>query len=162
MAKLRANSVRERRPEVARKLGQIVPRGVNRWLVRVSLGRDQATGRRRYLNRTIAGSHRTAQQFLSTELLARAESREVVGGGNVPLNQYLDRWLALAARPRLRAKTYADYSALLVRYIRPVLGGVTLANLKPLEIQATYQSMLGRKLSPRTVQGERWRHGPSA
>ncbi|WP_109488526.1 tyrosine-type recombinase/integrase [Occallatibacter savannae] len=68
------------------------------------------------------------------------------------LNEYLDRWLHLAARPRLRAKSYADYAALLARYIRPSLGGHTLQDLKPLEIQATYQSMLDRKLSPRTIQ----------
>ncbi|WP_109488525.1 hypothetical protein [Occallatibacter savannae] len=59
---------------MARKLGQIIPRGTNRWLVRVSLGRDQATGRRRYLNRTVTGPQRRAQQFLSTELLARSET----------------------------------------------------------------------------------------
>jgi integrase len=73
-------------------------------------------------------------------------------GGEMTLNEYLDRWLKLAARPRLRPKSYADYAALLARYVRPMHGGVTLTNLEPLDIQTTYQSMLDRKLSPRTIQ----------
>jgi integrase len=135
---------------VARKLGQIIPRGDNRWLVRVSLGRDHATGRRRYLNRTVSGSHRKAQQFLSAQLVERAESRELVGA-EVTLNQYLDRWLSLAAKPRLRPKSYADYAALLARYIRPALGCFKLNQLTPLDIQSAYHQMLERKLSSRTV-----------
>jgi integrase len=135
---------------VARKLGQIIPRGDNRWLVRVSLGRDHATGRRRYLNRTISGSHRKAQQFLSAQLLSREESRELVGA-EMTLNQYLDRWLSLAARPKVRPKSYADYAALLARYVRPSLGTFKLNQLTPLGIQSAYHQMLERKLSSRTV-----------
>ena len=51
------------------------------------------------------------------------------------LNQYLDRWLELAARPKLRAKSYRDYRALLARYIRPALGERRLLSLTPLDIQ---------------------------
>jgi len=135
---------------VTRKLGQIIPRGKDRWMVRISLGCDQATGRRRYFNRTVTGSHRSAQQFLSAQILERAESRELVGG-DLPLNQYLDRWLTLAAKPRVRAKTFRDYESMLARYIRPVLGTSSLGQLAPLYIQSAYQEMLERKLSPRTV-----------
>jgi len=38
---------------LARKTGQIVGRGRHRWLVRVFLGRDRETRRRRYLSRTV-------------------------------------------------------------------------------------------------------------
>ena len=135
---------------MARKLGQIIPRGDNRWLVRVSLGRDSSTGSRRYLNRTVSGSHRRAQQFLSRQLLERAENVDV-DGAEINLNAYLDRWLTLAAKPKLRSKSYRDYASLLERYIRPALGTCTLRELKPLTIQAVYHAMDQRKLSPRTV-----------
>lgn len=145
-----ANCVLEGSGAMARKLGQIIPRGKDRWLDRVSFGRAEATGRRRYLNQALSGSHRKAQQFLSAQLLERAESRELVGS-EMTLNLYLDRWLSLAAQPRLRAKSYADYVALLTRYIRPTLGGSKLNQLTPLGIQSAYHQMLERKLSPRTV-----------
>jgi len=135
---------------VARKLGQIVARGDNRWLVRVSLGRDRATGRRRYLNRTILGSHRKAQQFLSWQLLEHAKAGEL-RGAETTLNAFLDQWLRLAAEPKVRPKTYRDYASLLERYIKPVIGHFTLQQLKPLDIQFVYRRMLDLELSARTV-----------
>jgi len=101
---------------LARKNGQIIARGAGRWLVRVSLGRDRETGRRRYLNQTIRGGFRAAQRYLNLRLEERC------GGGGLEgerltLNQYLDRWLELAARPRLRTKSYRDYKALLGRTV---------------------------------------------
>jgi hypothetical protein len=46
---------------MARKVGQIIARGDRRWLIRVYLGRDHETKKRRYHNRTIHGSMRDAQ-----------------------------------------------------------------------------------------------------
>jgi integrase len=63
----------------------------------------------------------------------------------------LDHWLKTAVRPKVRAKTYGDYAAMLRRYIRPAIGTKILASLSPLEIQAVYQVMIDRKLSARTV-----------
>lgn len=135
---------------MARKLGQIVPRGENRWLVRVSLGRDPETRRRKYHNRTISGSLRTVQRFLNSRLEEREEVKKFPGS-DLTLSQYLDRWLTLAARPRLRAKSYLDYQALVARYIRPILGERVLASLAPLDFQAIYHGMRESGLSSRTI-----------
>jgi len=43
------------------------------------------------------------------------------------LNEYLDRWLETAAKPRLREKSYRSYESLLRRYVRPALGDRNLA-----------------------------------
>ena len=43
------------------------------------------------------------------------------------LNEFLDRWLELCAKRRLRAKSFRDYEGLLRRYMRPVLGTKELA-----------------------------------
>ena len=53
---------------MARKTGQIVGRGRQRWLVRVFLGRDRETRRRRYLSRTVHGPVRQAQSYLNKVL----------------------------------------------------------------------------------------------
>ena len=67
------------------------------------------------------------------------------------LNQYLDRWLELCAKPRLRAKSLKDYQGLLRRYVRPGLGPKTLASISAFDIQTLYGDLLVRHLSARSV-----------
>ena len=64
---------------LARRVGQIVSRGRQRWLVRVFLGRDRETRRRRYHNRTIHGSARRAQEYLTRMLRERDLGRGLEG-----------------------------------------------------------------------------------
>lgn len=135
---------------MSRKVGQIISRGAGRWLLRVYLGRDRETGKRIYYNRTIYGSLRNAQAYLTEKLHQRDLSRGVEPF-QVTVDEFLDHWLKTAAKPKVRAKTYGDYAAILRRYIRPMLGAKMLTSLSPLEIQAAYQMMIDRKLSARTV-----------
>jgi hypothetical protein len=48
-------------------------------------------------------------------------------GAKITLNEYLDRWLETAVKPRVREKTCQDYDGMLRRYIRPGLGETVLA-----------------------------------
>jgi len=67
------------------------------------------------------------------------------------LDEFLDKWLDVAARPRLREKTFEDYKELLARYVRRPLGAHRLANIHALDIQGLYSEMLSKGLSARTV-----------
>ena len=111
---------------LARKTGQIVGRGRHRWLVRVFLGRDRETRKRCYHNRIVHGPVRHAQTYLNKVLRDRDLGRQV-DGADITLNEYLDRWLETAAKPRLREKSYRSYESLLRRYVRPSLGARNLA-----------------------------------
>ena len=133
-----------------RRLGQIVSRGRQCWLVRVFLGRDRETRRRRYHNRTIHGSARRAQEYL-TRMLRERDLGRGLEGSEITLNEFLDWWLETAAKPKLRQKSYRSYESLLRRYIRPVLGVKILATITPLDVQAACQQMVDRGLSSRTV-----------
>jgi integrase len=135
---------------MARKVGQIIARGDRRRLIRVYLGRDHQTKKRTYHNRTIHGSMREAQGYLTRKLRERDLGRDLEGT-KITLNEYLDRWLETAAEPRVRPKTFQDYQGMLRRYVRPVLGDRVLAVLRPLDLQAMYQHMSERGLSARTV-----------
>jgi integrase len=135
---------------MSRKVGQIIARGERRWLVRVYLGRDLQTRKRTYHNRTIYGSLRYAQAYLTRRLHERDLSRGVEGL-QCTVNEFLDHWLKTGVEPKVRGKTYSDYAAMLRRYIRPAIGTRILASLSPLEIQSAYQIMIDRKLSARTV-----------
>jgi hypothetical protein len=50
---------------MARKVGQVIARDDGRWLIRVYLGRDHETNKRKYHNRTIHGPMRDAQAYLT-------------------------------------------------------------------------------------------------
>jgi len=135
---------------MARKVGQIIARGDRRWLIRVYLGRDHQTKKRNYHTRTIHGSMREAQAYLTRKLRERDLGRDLEGA-RITLNEYLDRWLGTAVGPGVRPKTFQDYHGMLHRYVRPVLGKRVLAALRPLDLQAMYQHMTERGLSARTI-----------
>jgi integrase len=135
---------------MARKVGQIIARGDRRWLIRVYLGRDLGTNKRKYHNRTIHGPMREAQAYLTRRLRERELGRDLEGA-KITLNEYLDRWVETAVKPRVREKTCQDYEGMLRRYVRPDLGERLLTALRPLDLQTTYQQMMQRGLSARTV-----------
>lgn len=97
---------------MARKVGQIVRRGARTWLVRVYNGRDPESKKRKYLNKTVRGGLRDAQSHLNKMLGERDRGRNL-DSSKQTLNQYLDRWLEVCAKPRLRAKSFQDYEGLL-------------------------------------------------
>ena len=81
---------------MARKVGQIIARGDRRWLIRVYLGRDHETKKRNYHNRTIRGSMREAQAYLTTKLRERDLGRDLEEP-KIPLNDHSAATIALAA-----------------------------------------------------------------
>jgi integrase len=135
---------------MARKTGQIIRRGPNTWLVRIYVGRNPETGKRQYIGKTIQGGLRAAQAHLNRMLGERDLGRNIRSSRQT-LDQYLDHWLEISAQPRLRAKSFRDYSGLLARYVRPRLGASPLGELTSAEIQTLYSELLNRPLSARTI-----------
>lgn len=70
------------------------------------------TKKRNYHNRTIRGSMREAQAYLTKKLRERDLGRDLEGA-KITLNEYLDRWLETAVKPRVRPKTCQDYDGIL-------------------------------------------------
>lgn len=128
--------------------GQIVKRGEGTWVVRIFLGRDG--GRRRYMNRTVHGTRKDAER-VRTALMRERDLGTLAEPCRLSLNDYLDQWLEKSAKPRVRERTFTDYSELLERYIRKPLGGRQLHRITPLDIQGVYAGMLAKGLSARTV-----------
>ena len=97
--------------------GQIIARSPTTWLLRIYQGREPATEKRRYLNKTVQGERSAAEAELA-RLLSQIPPRPRASSS---LDQYLDWWLYAAVDGRLRAKTARDYRTLLARYVRPEL-----------------------------------------
>ncbi len=129
--------------------GQIINRGKRTWLVRVFMGRD-GDGKRRYLNKTINGNKKDAQDWLS-ETLTKISTGAFIAPTRETVSEYLDKWLETAARPRVRESTFEDYKDIIDRYIRPAFGERRLSDLRPLDIQTLYSEMQARGLSARSV-----------
>ena len=132
---------------MARKVGEIVGRGRQTWLVRAYNGHDLETKKRKYLNQTIHGGLRDAQAHLNKMLGERDRGRNL-DSPRQTLNQFLDRWLEVCSRPRLRPKSLRDYEGLMRRYVRPTLGAKTLATVSAFDIQVLYRDMLDRSCRP--------------
>lgn len=69
----------------------------------------------------------------------------------ITVDEYLNKWLELAAKPRLRERTLDDYEEKLNRYVRPVIGAQKVSDVRSLDVQGVYSLMAGRSLSPRTI-----------
>lgn len=121
--------------------GQIVARGERRWLVRVFLGRDAATGRRRYHNHMVSGPKKDAERYLNAALRSK-DLGTFAEPTRTTLDAYLDRWLeeAIKVRPRTRQ----DYEQILRLYVRPVLGPRRLDRLTPLDVQGVVNDLAAR------------------
>ncbi|HQU85555.1 MAG TPA: tyrosine-type recombinase/integrase [Pyrinomonadaceae bacterium] len=129
--------------------GQIVKRGDNKWLVRIYIGRG-ANNKRKYQNKLIHGTKKDAQTYLNARLREK-DLGILAESANLTLNDFLDRWLETAVKPRVSLRTADNYRFLLDKYIREPLGNIKLENLSTMEIQKTYAEMQSRGLTARTV-----------
>jgi integrase len=130
--------------------GQLTQRSPNRWKVQVFLGRN-ANGKRQFFTKTIQGNKKAAQEFLTEKLREKDLGHLVIDADSSTLDEYLDRWLQAAAKPRVRLRTHYEYQQLLRRYVRPALGSRKLSSITPLDIQTLYSRLLEKGLSARTV-----------
>ncbi len=129
--------------------GQIRKRGDRTWLVRVYLGRDPATGSRKWFSKTVHGTRKDAESVLHRLLRDRDVGRLTLPSG-ITLSEFVERWLEDAAQ-RVRPKTLDWYGATLRRWVLPGLGDLRLRDITPLHIYRLYQGLLARGVSGTSV-----------
>jgi integrase len=69
--------------------GQIIKRGDRTWVVRIFMGRD-GNGKRRYLNKTVRGTKKEADTYLS-KTLTEISAGTFVEASPVTVSDYLDK-----------------------------------------------------------------------
>lgn len=131
--------------------GQIIKKGDRKWLVRVFLGRDGQSGKKRYFNKQVTGSKKDAQNYLN-RVLSSIDEGVFVPPSKETIGEYLDEWLKNSARQKWSDRTYRDYTYYIDRHVRPALGLRKLSALQPLDIQELYTAMATKGLSPRSIQ----------
>lgn len=119
--------------------GQIIKRGERSWLIRIFMGRD-ANGKQSFHRKTVHGTKKDVETYRN-KVLREKDLGTFFEPASLSVKEYLDKWLQTAARPRLRARTFVDYSEVLKRYVSPVLGEKRLYDIRPLDIQNLYAAM---------------------
>ncbi len=129
--------------------GQIIPRGKRTWLVRVHLGRDPQTGKRKYKGYTVHGTKRDAQAFLS-KLVTEIEGGTYVEPTKLTVREWLEKWLESYARPNVEPTTFETYSYA-TKHILHAFGNCPLQRLTPVHVQELYAKLKAAGLAYWTI-----------
>jgi integrase len=130
--------------------GYVRKRGKDSYSIAVSLGRDPATGKYKYVWVGVKGNKREAERRLS-ELLHRLDTGAFVSPSKTTVADYLRRWLQEYVRPNLSPRGFERYESIARVHLIPSLGAIALTQLRPEHLQRHYASKLNEGLSPRSV-----------
>jgi integrase len=119
------------------------------WELRVDLGTDPITGKRKQLSRTFRGPARAADQALRDLVDQQAPSRS--DGVGATFGQLLDQWLEECERLELSPTTLRNYRVQVEHTIRPALGKVQLNRLTAKNLDALYGAMKEDGKSAKTI-----------
>ena len=119
--------------------GSIIKRG-DSYRIKVSLGKDPATGK--YLSHfeTVSGNKKDAERRLN-EVLHEHEKGIFVKPGKLTVADYMKRWLADVCLPNMTPRTYEGYEFNVLKYINPIIGHLRLTELKPAQLQHLYSDI---------------------
>ncbi len=106
--------------------GQVIQRVERTWLVRIYLGCDSTTGKRRYLSKTVHGNKKDAQRYLHSVLRDR-DNGALVTPSRTTLSEFLTRWLQDYAAGAVGPVTYASYQSTVRLHLAPALGDYNAA-----------------------------------
>lgn len=119
--------------------GCITKRDSGAYSLVVELGRN-AEGKRRQKSKGGFRTRKEAQEALNA-MLTELQTGTYIEPRKVLLADYLREWFETAA-PNLAGKTAERYRIVLERHLIPELGGLRLAELRPLHIQKLYTAWL--------------------
>src|SRR5215203_5830532 len=118
--------------------------------------RDPATGQRKRRWHKFEGNERQAQ-IECARLISEMSTGVYMEPAKTTLAQFFAKWLDYI-KPQVSPRTSERYAELATKNIIPLLGGITLTKLRPMQISEAYATALtsGRRdgtggLSPRTV-----------
>ncbi len=130
--------------------GHIISRSKNSYSIKISLGRDPATGKYKSQWFTVKGSKKDAEKRLS-ELLHQIDTGAYMKPGKTTVTDYLHQWLSDYAMVNLSPRTVEGYEHIFQRHLLPELGKLTLTQLKPEHLQRYYSQKLNSGLGAQTV-----------
>jgi len=105
------------------------------WEVRVYLGTDPITGKKRYRSRTVRGGRREAERIVAEMIVARKDGSTT--GSAATVGQLMGRWVE-EARARVTPTTLSVYAATAKRIGTTSLARVPLAKVTAHDVDVAY------------------------
>lgn len=137
--------------------GHIVKRGKDSYSIKISVGKDAATGKYKYQWVSVKGTKKDAEKRLS-DLLHQLDTGTFMKPGKTTVAEFLERWLKDYAWPNLAPRTAEGYESIIRQHLIHSLGSIALTQLRPEHLQRYYSEKLsgGRydgkgALNPTTV-----------
>lgn len=120
------------------------------WDLRVSLGKDLATGKYRQRSERFRGTEPQARKALA-RLVTEVEDGKHTSSGST-FGALLDVWLERQARRR-ELTTMREYRRIVETKLKPALGSKPLRKLTPKDFDDLYEALQDAGLSPSSVVG---------
>jgi integrase len=140
---MRGHIVKRKRPLKTK------PRYTDNWSIVIELGYDPLAKKRRQQWFSFRGTKKEAERRL-TELLHELDNGTFVQPDKTTLGEYLSQWMK-DHEQNLAPRSFERYQSVVKKDIAPVLGNITLAQLRPEHLQRYYTSQLEKDRSPATV-----------
>jgi integrase len=129
--------------------GSITRRKDGRFMARITVGRDPATGKLKRV--CFYGKTRQDVATQLTRALHDHDRGTLVTQHKLTLGEWLDMWLKDYKASSLRPISYDSYEMLVRHHLKPMLGHIPLKDLRPDHVQRFYNEKRDAGLSPRTI-----------
>jgi integrase len=136
------------RRKAANGQGMIRQRKDGTWEGRATLGRDPGTGK--LLQKSVYGKTQAEVRQKMTAITSQIDESSYLEPSKMTVSQWLDRWLA-DYTGALKPYTLRNYTSQINNHIRPYLGATKVSALNTDMIQRTYNQLLKKGLSAKTV-----------
>lgn len=120
--------------------GIIYKRKDGRWEAKIVIGYDPETGKPKRMS--IYGESRKEVAEKLAQVLAERATGAFVEPTKLTFGEWLDKWLAVYAKPKVRLTTLNCYEKSVRLHLKPALGHVLLRELRPEHLQALYNEKL--------------------
>ena len=122
--------------------GMVRKRSDGRWEGRIVIG-HKADGRPIFKSVFAKTQKDLLPKLL--QLLAEYQGIDLSGDSDMPLGEWIDRWMRDYAEPILRSSTISSYRTVIENYIRPALGDEPVRLITSMVVQEFYNELSERK-----------------
>ena len=129
--------------------GSISKRPDGLWVARIDIGTDTNGKRQR---KAVYGKTKKECAEKLTKLASQKLDGILIDTGRMTVADLLDRWLNDSARVTCAPGTYEGYRFLVEKHLKPRIGSLKLATLKPLHVQSLLSTMEREEIGARTRQ----------
>lgn len=126
--------------------GQMIPKGQNKWLLRVYTGR--VDGKKTYASETFHGTTSDARKAL-TKLHTAKDTHTLVRPGKLTVKEFLKQWLA--GKRSITEGTRVSYERM-IGYVNKSIGNLRLCELQKAGVESLVGVLIADGLSPRTIE----------